>query len=32
MGIQNLAKGDDDLESNFQEAGHRIKMVLTSKV
>lgn len=32
MGIQNLSKGDDELESNFQEAGQWIKMVLTSKV
>lgn len=32
MGIQNLSKGDDDLESTFQEAGQWIKIVLTSKV
>ena len=32
MGIQNLSKGDDDLESNFQEASEWIKKFLTSKI
>lgn len=31
MGTQNLSKGDDELESNFQEAGQWIKMVLIQK-
>ena len=31
MGTQNLSKGDDELESNFQEAGQFIKMVLIQK-